>query len=179
MGELERVLWFMGQGCFQKKDLQLAEKRAQHPVNTPRMRSQNAQSISNQHSPASWSCPLLAAGQRKICGVLGKRAQCRVQSSLSEQIPSPRRSKAVTRRLGCFSSWPDFQVFQNVPVSPNLVSLAVAFNHQLYPSCILGAALTKCHNFRNYRVVRTKALCRKEQLYINSHNVIFPQMIGF
>lgn len=143
VGELEHVLWFMGQNHFQKKDLQLAEKRAQHTVDTPRMRSQNAQNISNQHSPASWSCPLLAAGQRKICGVLGKHAQRRVQSSLSEQIPSPRRSKAVTRRLGCFSSWPDLQVFQNVPVSLNLVSLAVAFNHQALPKLYFGGGFNK------------------------------------
>lgn len=54
--------------------------------------------------------------------------------------------------------------------------MSIAFNHQLYPGCVFGVGLTKYNSVRNYRVVRTEVICRKEQLYIN---VIVPQMIGF
>lgn len=66
VGELEPEPWFMVQNCLQKKGLQLAEKRAHHTMDTPRIRSQNAQSTSDNHSPASSSCPQLASSQRKI-----------------------------------------------------------------------------------------------------------------
>lgn len=56
--------------------------------------------------------------------------------------------------------------------------MSIAFNPQFCPGCILEASLRKYNSVRNYRAVRTKVLGSKEQLLIDSHYMISPQVQG-